>query len=83
MTRAEAASVLAKITEPISEEVPFENPYKDVAEEEWYYKPLVQLTQANIICGYEDKTFRPNEKIKRSEFATIISRMKKSRFKPG
>lgn len=54
-------------------------PFNDVADDAWYAKYIAALYNAKgvnkgtIINGYEDGTFRPNEKITRQEAAKIIA----------
>ena len=49
-------------------------PYSDVSEDDWYNNAVSTLTNAGIIDGYEDGTFKPNGNITRAEFATIAVR---------
>ena len=54
-------------------------PFNDVADNAWYAKYIAALYNAKgvnkgtIINGYEDGTFRPNDKITRQEAAKIIA----------
>lgn len=55
-------------------------PFTDVSPENWYYKYVVALYNANgevgtIINGYEDGTFKPNDKITRQEAAKMVANM--------
>ncbi len=47
----------------------------DVPADSWYYEHVSQLTGYNLIAGYEDNTFRPDNTITRAEFVTILSRL--------
>ncbi len=49
--------------------------FKDVSEDAWYYPYLVSNQKKQIITGYEDGTFRPQEFITRAQAAKIISRV--------
>ncbi len=49
--------------------------FKDVNEKAWYYPYLVSNQEKQIITGYEDGTFRPQESITRAQAAKIISRI--------
>ena len=51
--------------------------FTDVSEKEWYYPYLVSNQKNEIITGYPDGTFRPNEPISRAQAALIISRIMK------
>ena len=48
--------------------------YSDVASGAWYNSAVSTLTNAGILTGYEDGTFRPDAPITRAEFATIAAR---------
>lgn len=69
LTRAEAASMLAKIME-----IDIENSQtnlKDI-DKSWAKNIIAILVEKNIMKGYEDGTFRPDQMITRAEFAEII-----------
>jgi hypothetical protein len=46
--------------------------FYDVSSEYWAYGPIQSLAQQNIITGYADNTFRPDNPVSRAEFATMI-----------
>ncbi len=46
--------------------------YTDLSKDHWAYKQIEELTNANILVGYPDKTFHPDEKVTRAEFATMV-----------
>ena len=48
--------------------------YKDI-ESHWSKPYVIQGIEEGWIKGYEDQTIRPNEKITRSEFISILSRI--------
>ncbi|RVU53832.1 S-layer homology domain-containing protein, partial [Anaerosphaera multitolerans] len=75
ITRAEAAAILARLK--VGEEnIPDKSTinYTDVNNEDWYAKYIVFVTENEIMKGYEDGSFRPNGKISRAEFATVVAR---------
>lgn len=51
------------------------NTYSDVAEGDWYNNAISTLSNAKVLTGYEDGTFKPNAPITRAEFAAIVSRL--------
>ncbi|WP_419958115.1 S-layer homology domain-containing protein [Psychrobacillus psychrotolerans] len=51
--------------------------FTDVKDDEWYYPVLVSNQKNNIITGYPDGTFRPNNSISRAQVAQIINRVLK------
>ena len=69
LTRAEAASMLAKIME-----IDIENSQTDLKDidKSWAKNIIASLVEKNIMKGYEDGTFRPDQMITRAEFAEII-----------
>jgi hypothetical protein len=72
VTRAQAAKMLAlalgldvkNVTDP---------GFKDVSKTDWFYGPVAVLVKEGILKGYDDKTFKPYEKITRAQMAKIIS----------
>lgn len=46
--------------------------YSDVEADYWAQPFIQQLTQANILTGYPDGTFRPEQAIDRDEYAAVI-----------
>ncbi|QSZ27533.1 S-layer homology domain-containing protein [Aceticella autotrophica] len=51
--------------------------FKDVKSTDWFYKEIQKAKAANIISGYDDNTFRPNNFITREEAAAILTRLLK------
>lgn len=64
--RADVASSLAKIAkwEPAETGGIY---YYDVPETHWAYDEICALTERKIVCGSEDKLFKPDEKITKAE----------------
>jgi len=72
VTRGQAAKILALILDLDTKNV--KNPgFTDVKVTDAYYGPIAALAQAGIINGYDDKTFKPNSNLKRSQMAKIIA----------
>ncbi len=71
ITRGEAATVLAKALN-MNDEQGLSLPFKDVEKDSFYYNAVAALVKANIINGYEDNTFRPNDILTREQMAKII-----------
>ena len=57
--------------------------YTDVAEGEWYYDAIAWATEAEVVNGYEDDTFRPDQAITREEMAVMLYRYEKNVLKGG
>ena len=74
ITRAEGALVLTRIFGMNTSGVVIRNVYPDLGETYLEaQKAIVAATDAGIINGYTDKTYRPNEKMTRAEFMKIIA----------
>lgn len=76
ITRAEVATIFYRLLQDEARENVWSrtNSYSDVASGAWYNSAVSTLTNAGILTGYEDGTFRPNAPITRAEFATIAAR---------
>lgn len=75
MSRAEAAAIFARlIADKKNESVKGTPSFKDTPNNEWYSAFVGYLEKYNIISGYEDGTFCPDESITRAEFVTIAVR---------
>lgn len=46
--------------------------FKDVTDTHWAESYINDLSQKNIISGYSDRTFRPNNTVTRAQFSKII-----------
>lgn len=46
--------------------------FSDVSASYWAYKPIKALTNDKIITGYPDNTFKPENKVTRKEFSTML-----------
>ncbi len=49
-----------------------ETTFSDLDNENWAYTQIMQLANDNIVVGYPDGTFKPNELITRAEFASMV-----------
>lgn len=76
MTRAEAAAIFARnIADRKSENISSgKSSFTDVNSNLWYNNSIAYLEKYNIISGYTDGTFRPEEQITRAEFVTMCMR---------
>ncbi|WP_302011154.1 S-layer homology domain-containing protein [Collinsella tanakaei] len=74
MTRAEAAQTLYNLL--LRNDVGPEVSFPDVPQDAWYAEAVSRLAGMGMIKGFDDGTFRPDEKITRAEFAAIVSRFK-------
>ena len=49
------------------------NAYSDIKSGDWYNNAISTLSNAGIVSGYPDGTFRPNAPITRAEMSKIIA----------
>ena len=76
ITRAEVATIFFRLLTDESRDEFWSqtNDYTDVPADAWYNNAVSTLSNAGILDGYEDGTFKPNGNITRAEFATIAVR---------
>ena len=75
ITRAEVATIFFRLLtdESRNEYWSSTNAYSDVHAGDWYNNAISTLSNAGIVSGYPDGTFRPNAPITRAEMAKIIA----------
>lgn len=77
MTRAQMATVICKMhyelvrTNPVAEKIVPK--FKDVTANEWYAYYVGWVQKNNIMSGYGDGKFHPNDPITREMIATVVS----------
>ncbi|MBQ7574462.1 MAG: S-layer homology domain-containing protein, partial [Clostridia bacterium] len=75
MTRAEATAIFARlVSDKKGETISGNSTFADVSSKDWFAKEVGYLEKYNIIKGYEDNTFRPNNAVTRAEFVTMAVR---------
>ncbi len=76
ITRAEVATIFFRLLEDEVRDANWstDSGFPDVNQGDWFNTAVSTLTGMDIIIGYEDGTFRPNEPITRAEFVTIATR---------
>lgn len=52
-----------------------ELPYKDVPEDQWYYKYVYDVYAKQLMTGLDKETFGPGQNLARAQFALILYRM--------
>ncbi|MFA7533167.1 MAG: S-layer homology domain-containing protein, partial [Tissierellaceae bacterium] len=73
ISRAELAAVIARYLN-LTEGKEIKEILKDI-EGHWAEDHIRELYRNNVVSGYEDGTFKPQNKLKRSEAVTMINRM--------
>ncbi|GKV66238.1 MULTISPECIES: S-layer homology domain-containing protein [unclassified Sporosarcina] len=72
VTRGQASKILAMVLGLDTTNV--KDPgFKDVSKANGYYGAIAALAEAGFIKGYDDKTFKPNDNLKRSQMAKILA----------
>lgn len=74
LTRAEFAALIRRF---IDAEYPddIKNTFGDLDESHWAYNDIMALSEIGLINGYEDETYRPENKITRAEVMTVINKL--------
>lgn len=70
MTRAEMAQVLYNLL--ASYPPAAGGSFSDVSDSAWYATAVNTLVELDVLSGYEDGTFRPNNAVTRAEFVTAV-----------
>jgi hypothetical protein len=72
ITRAELTSILVKALRlPAASG---QTAFTDVPAQEWYAGSIAAATQAGLVKGYDNGTFRPDGMVTREELATVLAR---------
>lgn len=78
ITRAEVSAIFYRLlTDSARDQYAASSSRFADANNSWAAKEIATLTNAGILKGYNDGTFRPNASITRAEYATIASRFDK------
>ncbi len=71
LTRAEAAAICTRLLNLSSGKMSF----SDVPKTHWAYEAIQKASNAGIMIGYPDGTFRPEEAVSRAEMTELLARM--------
>ncbi|MBS1348073.1 MAG: VWA domain-containing protein, partial [Firmicutes bacterium] len=76
ITRAEVATIFFRLLddEVRSDNITKINYFSDVAADDWFNTAVSTLSKLQILTGYPDGSFGPNDPITRAEFAAIAAR---------
>jgi hypothetical protein len=72
-TRAEFAALLLR-SMGVQTTRPARATFNDVATDRWYFAEVETARRVGLVTGYEDNTFRPEQRITRQEIAAMVSR---------
>ncbi len=83
MARSEVSAIFARILADYNEDnlTATSTGFDDVSANDWCAKYISRLENSEIIKGYTDGSFKPNNPITRAEFATICVRFFEGRTK--
>lgn len=73
LTRAEFAALIKRFAK--LEKTDKENPFPDLNESHWAYEDILALNASGLMQGYEDGTYRPENRITRAEVMTVINKI--------
>ena len=79
LTRAQLVSIALEGLQVPARQPVTNNPYPDVAASYWAATKIEQAKDLGIISGYQDGTFRPEEKVTRAELMAIMRRAAQAR----
>ena len=74
ITRAEVAMIFFRLLSDPGKNASRPSNFKDVANGAWYAQAINYLASIDILFGYPNGTFKPEQHITRAEFAAIASR---------
>ena len=81
LTRAQTAVILVRLTvgesgEKLYDETSsYQSFYSDIAQDDWYASAVGIVSDAGLMCGYENGAFCPQKAITRAEFAMLAFRL--------
>lgn len=76
LTREEMATLLSRLLSIAPSNNNKNNPFKDINPNRWSYPYIVSMAEKKIFEGFEDRTFRPTEKVTRAQMAALLDRIK-------
>lgn len=56
------------VTPPVAEVIYF----KDISSDHWAYESVMNLVEKQVVSGYDDNTFQPNNHVTREEFIKML-----------
>ena len=72
LNRAQAATFLYAAADKPEVDSTATLSFNDVVPSNWYYKPVLWAASNNLVVGYEDGTFKPNNTLTRAQILTIL-----------
>ena len=75
ITRAEFCALIANTIGLSYSPAPKDPVYYDLSPQDWYYAPVIAMTQAGYVSGYSDGSFSPNQTITQEELIHILAQV--------
>ena len=73
LTRAEFAALISRFAG--LEDSGGKNPFPDLDKSHWAYGDILRLNASGLTQGYEDGTYRPENRITRAEVMTVVNKI--------
>lgn len=77
VTRAELAKIITKMNgmaEYAESGIEYKKVFSDVKESDWFYPYVITAADLELVNGYEDGTFKPNQEVTYAEMIVVILR---------
>jgi hypothetical protein len=74
LTRAEIITAMYRLTTDSTKTSPLARRFTDVPNGKWYTQEVNYMASIGVAVGYNDGTFRPDQKITRAELTVLIAR---------
>jgi len=81
ISRAEVAQLFFNLL--LDKDVEITTQFPDVPASAWFYEPIYTLAAINVVYGYPDGGYHPNDDITRAEFVAIVVRFVKEMPEPA
>ncbi|PIC69326.1 Parasporal protein [Sporosarcina sp. P16b] len=72
ITRGQTAAIIAKLMKLNPDYMVKDPGFKDVSKANGYHNAIAKLAELEVIGGYEDGSFGPNDPVKRGQLASIL-----------
>ncbi len=72
MKKLLAKALMLAVVFGVSTAASFAKDYADLPKDHWAYKQIQILTDFNVVVGYPDGNYRPDQNVTRAEFATMV-----------
>lgn len=74
LTRAQIAVILFRLSTNPDKNEPLRATFSDISADAWYYQAVAYLSQAGIVQGFTDNSFRGLQPVTRAELSAMLAR---------